>query len=485
MLTASVSTVPTPVALVITVNQFASFATPAITVPFPSVYAQTQIPFAYPATPTFAATRIPTTIGGVAATSGISSALKATGVTYGQSGNESSTGAGAGWPLWATIVIVACGVIFIILASLAIFCFLTRHKRAEKRNNRRAVKANGRRSRSQSGKASGAEFAEKSAAVGQKAGRTARPSTRQTKASRGVALAPSENPFRNTSQSTIPTITKNPPANVRRSSSRPTSRSRSRSRSPNPNTRRNVPYPPYPSAPRDPSPSQYSHDNHSRSIHQRNDIAYANPQPLPLDSSDDGYSTPTDYEHGGPAYTTDTDQDSPARIWNPPLQQDHYQQQQNTIPSHQQQQPREALPQHDWNRNSRQFQSNQGEGEGLLYPAGDVRNRTDDRRRNSSHVSPTLVAQEWGQQEQGRQQDRRTRPASSQVPMAGGWERGGREERTASREPMRPSSRVQSMEPIRPERRVMREDYGEREDGRPSGRAERLEPAWVNQKTGR
>lgn len=40
---ASISTVSTQIALSITVAQFASFATPAITVPFPSVYGQTQV----------------------------------------------------------------------------------------------------------------------------------------------------------------------------------------------------------------------------------------------------------------------------------------------------------------------------------------------------------------------------------------------------------------------------------------------------------
>ena len=121
---ANIATVASPTPLLITATQFFSFATPAITVPFPSAYAQTQIPFAYPATPTFAATRIPTTIGGVAATSGISSALKASGTTFGQSGTNQSSQ--SSWPMWATIVIAVCGGVALVVLGLGVFCWCTR-----------------------------------------------------------------------------------------------------------------------------------------------------------------------------------------------------------------------------------------------------------------------------------------------------------------------------------------------------------------------
>lgn len=135
---ANIATVASPTPLLITATQFFSFATPAITVPFPSAYAQTQIPFAYPATPTFAATRIPTTIGGVAATSGISSALKASGTTFGQSGTNQSSQ--SSWPMWATIVIAVCGGVALVVLGLGVFCWCTRHKRADRREAERARK---------------------------------------------------------------------------------------------------------------------------------------------------------------------------------------------------------------------------------------------------------------------------------------------------------------------------------------------------------
>ncbi|KAL8280001.1 hypothetical protein RQP46_007582 [Phenoliferia psychrophenolica] len=133
---ANIATVASPIPLQVTQTNFFSFATPAVSVPFPSAYAQTQIPFVYPAKPTWAATRIPTTIGGVAATSGISSALRATGINYGQSGTNSNSKSHGSWPTWATAVIAVCGGIAIIVLSFGVFCWCTRGKRAAKRDAR-------------------------------------------------------------------------------------------------------------------------------------------------------------------------------------------------------------------------------------------------------------------------------------------------------------------------------------------------------------
>ncbi|GJN90689.1 hypothetical protein Rhopal_003703-T1 [Rhodotorula paludigena] len=122
--------------LSITASQFSSFATPAITVPFPSVYAgQTQIPFAFTGTATWAATRVPTTYGGVAATAGvhsINSVASAAGYRTHDYGNQG--GGGGGWPTWATAVIAACGGAAVVLIVAGLFCWRWRRKqKARKR----------------------------------------------------------------------------------------------------------------------------------------------------------------------------------------------------------------------------------------------------------------------------------------------------------------------------------------------------------------
>ncbi|BGP24914.1 hypothetical protein JCM10295v2_003834 [Rhodotorula toruloides] len=121
--------------LAVTATQFSSFATPAITVPFPSIYAgQSQIPFQFANTATFAATRVPTTIGGIAATSGVASInAEASSAGYNTSG-YGNNGGGGGWPTWATAVIAACGGAAVILVVIGLFCWRWRRKqKARKR----------------------------------------------------------------------------------------------------------------------------------------------------------------------------------------------------------------------------------------------------------------------------------------------------------------------------------------------------------------
>ncbi|GAA6051023.1 hypothetical protein JCM3770_005460 [Rhodotorula araucariae] len=121
--------------LSITATQFSSFATPAITVPFPSVYAgQTQIPFAFSGTATWAATRIPTTIGGVAATAGVHSINSQASAGGYRTHSYGNTGGGGGWPTWATAVIASCGGAALILLVLGLYCWrLRRKQKARKR----------------------------------------------------------------------------------------------------------------------------------------------------------------------------------------------------------------------------------------------------------------------------------------------------------------------------------------------------------------
>ncbi|BGP40319.1 hypothetical protein JCM10449v2_004280 [Rhodotorula kratochvilovae] len=121
--------------LAITATQFSSFATPAITVPFPSVYAgQTQIPFAFSGTATWAATRVPTTIGGVAATAGVHSINSEASAAGYRTHDYGNGGGGGGWPTWATAVIAACGSAALILGILGLYCWrLRRKQKARKR----------------------------------------------------------------------------------------------------------------------------------------------------------------------------------------------------------------------------------------------------------------------------------------------------------------------------------------------------------------
>lgn len=117
--------------LAITATEFSSFATPAITVPFPSVYAgQTQIPFRFTATPTYAATRVPSTIGGQAATAGIHSINSLASSAGYRTHDYGNNGGGSGWPVWATAVIATAGGIAVILVVVGLFCW--RHRKRQK-----------------------------------------------------------------------------------------------------------------------------------------------------------------------------------------------------------------------------------------------------------------------------------------------------------------------------------------------------------------
>lgn len=129
-------TVSTTDYLGITASQFRSFATPAISVPFPGVYAQSQYAFAFPNTPTYAATRALSQIGGIPATSGISTALYAAGTKYGQTQNGSG-GGGSGWPVWATAVIAACGGAALIIVVTCLWCFCRRSSKRRGRQQQR------------------------------------------------------------------------------------------------------------------------------------------------------------------------------------------------------------------------------------------------------------------------------------------------------------------------------------------------------------
>ncbi|GAA6006787.1 hypothetical protein JCM10207_009096 [Rhodosporidiobolus poonsookiae] len=115
--------------LAITASQFSSFATPAITVPFPSVYAgQTSIPYSWTSTATFAATRIPTTLGGVAATAGVHSINSAASAAGYRTHDYGNNGGGSGWPTWATAVIAACGGAAVVLLVVGLLCWRWRRK---------------------------------------------------------------------------------------------------------------------------------------------------------------------------------------------------------------------------------------------------------------------------------------------------------------------------------------------------------------------
>lgn len=126
--------------LAITATQFSSFVTPAITVPFPSVYAgQTQIPLTFAATPTYAAGRVPSTFGGQAATAGVHSINAAASAAGYRTHDYGNNGGGSGWPTWATAVIAAAGGIAVVLVVAGLFCW--RYRRRQKARRRATVLA--------------------------------------------------------------------------------------------------------------------------------------------------------------------------------------------------------------------------------------------------------------------------------------------------------------------------------------------------------
>lgn len=142
--------VPTTINLYLTATQFKSFATPAITVVFPSAYDQTQINFAYTATATYAATRIPSTIGGQPATAGVATAIAAGATQYGQVSTPDSRGGGgstatrSGLPTWAIGTIVGAGVAGLAIFGLGLFCWCRRKKTLDKKQAARKNRGNAR-----------------------------------------------------------------------------------------------------------------------------------------------------------------------------------------------------------------------------------------------------------------------------------------------------------------------------------------------------
>ncbi|GAA6040884.1 hypothetical protein JCM8097_003169 [Rhodosporidiobolus ruineniae] len=129
--------------LSITASAYRSFATPAITVPFPSAYGgQTQLPFLFTGTATFAATRIPTTLGGVAATAGVHSINSEASAAGYRTHNYGNNGGGSGWPTWATAVIAACGGAALVILVLGLWCWRLRRKQRA-RTRARAYAAGG------------------------------------------------------------------------------------------------------------------------------------------------------------------------------------------------------------------------------------------------------------------------------------------------------------------------------------------------------
>ncbi|GAA5895312.1 hypothetical protein JCM8208_005973 [Rhodotorula glutinis] len=125
--------------LSITATQFASFATPAITIRYPNVYGgQSQIPFTFTDTASWAPTRVPTTLGGAAATAGIHSInSQASEAGYRTHDYGNGGGGGSSWPTWATAVIAACGGAALILIVVGLCCW--RHRRKQKAARKRAA----------------------------------------------------------------------------------------------------------------------------------------------------------------------------------------------------------------------------------------------------------------------------------------------------------------------------------------------------------
>lgn len=121
--------------LSITASAYSSFATPAITVPFPSVYGgQIQLAYTFTSTATFASTRIPTTIGGAAATAGVHSINEAASAAGYRTHDYGAGSGGSSWPVWATAVIASVGGAAIILLIAGLWCWRVRRKqKARKR----------------------------------------------------------------------------------------------------------------------------------------------------------------------------------------------------------------------------------------------------------------------------------------------------------------------------------------------------------------
>jgi hypothetical protein len=120
--------------LSITASAYSSFATPAITVPFPSVYGgQIQLAYTFTSTATFAATRIPTTLGGAAATAGVHSINEAASAAGYRTHDYGASGGGSSWPVWATAVIASVGGAAILVLLAGLWCWRLRKKQRARR----------------------------------------------------------------------------------------------------------------------------------------------------------------------------------------------------------------------------------------------------------------------------------------------------------------------------------------------------------------
>ncbi|GAA93395.1 uncharacterized protein L969DRAFT_19031 [Mixia osmundae IAM 14324] len=111
----------------LTASAFSSFVTPAISVPFPSGYGQTQIVLSGSGAAPSGTVR--TTIGGTTATpsQGNAATARATNAHEHTSGSS-----GSGWPTWATAVIAGVGGAIILVAIIwGIFCLRARKRRRE------------------------------------------------------------------------------------------------------------------------------------------------------------------------------------------------------------------------------------------------------------------------------------------------------------------------------------------------------------------
>lgn len=327
-----IPTLTTTLPLVITATQFQSFATPAITVAFPSAYGQTQIPFVFTDTASYAATRVQTTIGGVPATAGVSTAYSAGATQYGQiTPPGTSTGGGtaaattsakSGLPLWAIATIAAAGAAGVLIFGIGLYCWCKRKKTTEKKQAARKNRGNAK---------TAAAFAEKHAvtAAGEdRKGPAARRNLSLAKNSRaaagggggrsatyfGVAGGPSPPPDAHRGQLQQQQQQSQPPRN--------------QSRPPNndyPNSRSNQnvvdPYPPYPNLA---APAPVAFDDRRSDTPQRGPhVPFAEydayGQAIPIDHTQNGnLRRPRSYSSSlvdhSPSYAASLDGGSPAPL---------------------------------------------------------------------------------------------------------------------------------------------------------------------------
>ena len=121
----SIPSLSTTRSLTLTVTQFRSFATPAITVPFPSAYGQTQIPFVFAATPSSPSGPLQT----VGAAAAIPRPVETGSVVPSNNGTGAGANGGmlpprprAGLPNWALPTIATVGGLAVIFFLVGIYC---------------------------------------------------------------------------------------------------------------------------------------------------------------------------------------------------------------------------------------------------------------------------------------------------------------------------------------------------------------------------